>query len=150
MSQSPLRLKHAATLKNLQTISQQILAFAQDVGVGTKQKGELELALEETLVNIISYAFSDDAESHDIELTADVIDGQMFVITISDDGNAFDPLTAPEPDLNVDIEHRAIGGLGVMLVKQLMDEVTYNRVNNNNVLTLSINIDANAECMNER
>jgi serine/threonine-protein kinase RsbW len=144
MSQSPLRFKYAATLKNLPTISQQILAFAQDMGVGTKQKGELELALEETLVNIISYAFSDDAESHDIELTADLIDGKVFVITIIDDGAAFDPLTAPEPDLDIDIEHRAIGGLGVMLVKKLMDDVTYSREDNKNVLKLSIDLDTDA------
>ncbi len=141
MNQIPLRLRYAATLKNLPTIHQQILVFADKMGVGQKQKSEIELALEETLVNIISYAFTDEAEAHDIELTVNVTDGHRFIMTIVDDGKPYDPLTTAEPDLDVDIEHRKIGGLGVMLVKQLMDDVTYSRENNRNILTLTVIID---------
>ncbi|MCF7974091.1 MAG: ATP-binding protein [Phycisphaerae bacterium] len=143
MSQIPLQLKCAASLKNLPAIHQQVLAFAEEMGVSQKQQSDIELALEETLVNIISYAFTDEAEAHDIELTADVNGDRRFVITIIDDGKPYDPLTAPEPDLDVDLEHRDIGGLGVMLVKQLMDDVTYSRANNANTLKLSVKINTN-------
>ena len=143
MKQVPLRLKCSATLKNLPTIHQKILVFAEKTGVSQKQQSNIELALEEMLVNIISYAFADEAEAHDIELTVDVSDDQRFVITIIDDGKPYDPLTTPEPDLDVDIEHRKIGGLGVMLVKQLMDDVTYRRESNRNILKLTVDIDIN-------
>ena len=143
MSQIPLRLRAAATLKNLPAIHQQILVFAEKMGVGQKQRSQIELALEETLVNIISYAFTDEAKTHDIDLTANVTADRRFVISIVDNGRPYDPLTTPEPDLDVDIEHRKIGGLGVMLVKQLMDDVTYRRENDRNILELTVNIDIN-------
>ncbi|NQV35750.1 MAG: ATP-binding protein [Phycisphaeraceae bacterium] len=143
MNQVPLRLKYTAALRHLPTIHQQILAFAEKMGVSHKHKNQIELVLEELLVNIISYAFTDEAEAHEIELIADVSDDRKFVMTLIDDGKPYDPLTAPEPNLDVDIEHREIGGLGVMLVKQLMDDVTYRRENSRNILKLTLNIDVN-------
>ena len=145
MNQVPLRLKYTATLKNLPTIHQQIFVFAEKMGVSQKRQSDIELALEEMLVNIISYAFTDEAHTHEIELLADVSDDRRFVITIIDDGKPYDPLATPEPDLDVDIEHREIGGLGVMLVRRLMDDVTYSRENNRNILKLTVNIDINEE-----
>ncbi len=95
---------------------------------------KLNLALEEAVANIINYAYPKgtrgevkiDALSNDVRL--------KFVIT--DEGVPFDPTTRKEIDTTLPIEERPIGGLGILLVRNLMDSINYERVNGKNVLTL--------------
>ncbi len=94
----------------------------------------VELALEELATNIISYAY--EGGKHEFEVTL-ISEADALTIEIADDGKPFDPLSdAPEPDLDAPIEERAVGKLGIHLVKTLMDEVRYQRDGGKNRLTL--------------
>ena len=97
------------------------------------------LALDELFVNIVNYGYEDD-ERHIIEVDLTVNDEQLQ-IDIRDDGIAFDPLTeAPEPDLESSLEDRNIGGNGILLVKTMMTDVSYQRVDEKNHLRLIKNL----------
>jgi len=94
----------------------------------------LDVALDEVLSNIILYGFRDGAEHQicvDVRISAD-----NLVLDVRDDGIAFDPLKAPEPDLSLDLDHRPIGGLGLHFIRTVLDDVTYRRVDGWNILTM--------------
>jgi sigma-B regulation protein RsbU (phosphoserine phosphatase) len=69
-----------------------------------------------------------------------VLEGRMLRFTLTDRGMFFDPTTVPEADTTASLEDRRIGGLGIHLVRSIMDTVTYKRLDGKNVLTLTINI----------
>jgi len=94
----------------------------------------LDLVLEEVLSNIIHYGFSDQ-ECHWIEIDA-VYENGTVKLRISDDGMPFNPTEKAAPDLTQSIEERPVGGLGIFLVRKLMDQVTYLRENDHNILIL--------------
>lgn len=94
----------------------------------------LTLVLEEAVVNVINYAYpKEDHES--IYLSAKMQDGSIIFV-LSDSGKAFDPTMAPEADVTLSAEDRQIGGLGIFLIRQIMNEVKYERIDGKNVLTL--------------
>ncbi|MCF8229008.1 MAG: ATP-binding protein [Bacteroidales bacterium] len=96
----------------------------------------VNLALEEVFSNIVFYAFDDDKE-HDIIFQFDQLK-QGVNITVTDAGKAFDPLQTPPPDdLEKPAEERHIGGLGIHFVRSVMDEISYKRQDNKNVLRLT-------------
>lgn len=95
---------------------------------------ELNLVAEECFINIVEHAFEDSA-GHRIELSLEVQDGTV-TMTFEDDGVAFDPLSVPEFDPATPMEQRRVGGLGVHLVRNIMDEVRYERVGGKNRLTM--------------
>lgn len=96
----------------------------------------IKLALEEVVMNVISYAYDDDA-THEFEVRL-CSNSEGVVIDVIDDGRPFDPLhEAAEPDVEASLDARSIGGLGVFFVKTLMDDVEYRRENDRNRLTLT-------------
>jgi len=105
--------------------------FAQENQISPDVRQAADLAIEEHLTNILSYAFSDAAE-HVIALSAS-IDRGALVIQVSDDGRPFDPTKHPEPNLTIPAEKRKIGGLGIHMIRQAMDSLEYHRVNDRNI-----------------
>ncbi len=97
----------------------------------------IQLVLEETVSNVIFYGYPDAVEeqAHQIEVDIELTEHDL-VLEIRDDAAAFDPLKAPEPDLDIPFEEREIGGMGIHLVKTLMDELEYARIKGRNVLTM--------------
>lgn len=95
----------------------------------------LNLVLEEALSNIIFYAFRDQ-DVHKIRISI-TREGDRLTIRIRDDGIPFDPTAAPAPDTSLPAGERPIGGLGILLISKLMDNVHYARIDNQNVLTLT-------------
>lgn len=95
---------------------------------------KIVLCLEELFSNIVFYGH-EDGEEHLIELDLSR-DEQKIIIEIADDGTPFDPLSAREPDLNVPLEDREIGGLGIFLVKSIMDSIEYRRADGKNILRM--------------
>lgn len=97
---------------------------------------QLNLVLEEAVVNVIQYAYPDGGE-HTFTLDADK-EADLVTFVLKDDGKPFNPLEqAPEVDINLDAEKRQIGGLGIFLVQQMMDEVDYQRTpDGKNVLVM--------------
>ena len=107
-----------------------VKGLADAVGLDTYRAGRLRLMIEETVGNIIDYS-----GAIEITLTAHVTDQQLCV-TITDDGQPFNPTTVPDPDLSVPGEKRKAGGLGTMLMRKMCDRITYRREEHQNVLEM--------------
>jgi len=118
-------------------------AAGADLPAGIVQK--FELALDEVLTNVVSYAFLENAEDPVVKVTMQV-DGGWLTVRVQDNGPAFDPLhDAQEPDLTLSAEDRPIGGLGIFLAKSFVDTLTYERVDGFNRLTLAQPLEATPE-----
>jgi anti-sigma regulatory factor (Ser/Thr protein kinase) len=96
----------------------------------------LNLAIEEAVSNIILHAYKNYPENEQIEITA-TLNEDKLVFTITDYGDEFDPTKIENPDITLSTEERPLGGLGIFLIKQLMDEMEYKRANGKNVLIMS-------------
>jgi anti-sigma regulatory factor (Ser/Thr protein kinase) len=94
----------------------------------------LDLSLTEWITNIISYGYADAAE-HWISIRLSLPPGAVRV-EVEDDGRQFNPLTLPPADTSLPLEQRAIGGLGVPMIRKLMDDVEYRRENGRNIVTM--------------
>ena len=94
----------------------------------------LTLVLEEAVVNVINYAYPKE-EHQFIYLSARLHEGSIIFV-LTDTGKEFDPTLAPEADVTLGAEDRQIGGLGIFLIRQIMNEVKYERIEGKNVLTL--------------
>lgn len=126
------------TLKNELTELAQLPILVEElrkeIGLNEEECFNLNLALEEAVTNVISYAFTDDEVQ---TFTVDVLTkADQVEITITDNGVPFDPTEVPAVDTTAPAEERQIGGLGIFLIMQLMSDVKYQRINNTNVLTL--------------
>jgi serine/threonine-protein kinase RsbW len=94
----------------------------------------LNLVLEEAVVNVINYAYPKN-ESQEISLSAQKIDDNLYFV-LTDSGKEFDPTQVPDADISLSAEDRQIGGLGIFLIRQIMNKVEYQRIDGKNVLTL--------------
>ena len=95
---------------------------------------KLNLAIEEAVVNVMNYAYPA-GEKGDVDIEA-MINDEYLVFVISDSGTPFDPTAKAEADTTLSAEERGIGGLGIHLIRQIMDTINYERVEGKNVLTL--------------
>lgn len=136
------RIAYKIELKNdlseLDHLCQNCESIGESFGMSKKLIFEMNLALDELFTNIISYGFQDDKE-HIIKIEIKAEDNALLM-RIEDDGIPFDPVIAEEPDLECPIEECKIGGLGIHLIKKLMDEIRYERVNDVNIMYLKKNI----------
>ena len=99
---------------------------------------KVNLALEEVVINVMNYGHDDGL--HEIEISL-FSDENALTIEIVDDGRPFDPLhDAPRPNVTGELEDRNIGGLGIHLVRKMMDDVRYRREQGKNHLTLKTSI----------
>ncbi len=115
-------------------------AVAAELKMSQAVKSSLNLAIEEAVVNVIQYAYPPETTKQ-ISLTAKWTDDKKHVeFTLKDCGRAFDPLQAEIPDLDLSIEDRPIGGLGILLVRDIMDSVAYQRLNGENILKMGKNL----------
>ena len=126
-------------LSELDRLCQKCESVGESIGMPKKLIFEMNLALDELFTNIISYGFEDDKE-HLIKIEIKVDENELSM-RIEDDGIPFDPVLAEAPDLECRIEECKIGGLGIHLIKKLMDEIRYERVNDVNILYLKKHID---------
>ncbi len=99
------------------------------------------LVIDELVSNTVKYGYDDNGE-HEIEIDA-CLDNNALVLRISDDGHAFNPLEAPEPDTSLPAEERPIGGLGIFLVRNMTDSFHYERKDGRNIVTVSKALHAN-------
>ncbi len=121
--------------ESLEKLQSFVLSRAQSAPIPPAKIPVLELALEEILLNIISYAHDGKAGLIRIGCGAD---RTRFMISIEDDGKSFNPLEREDPDVNAPIDKRPVGGLGIYLVKRMVDEIRYCRVCESNVLELTL------------
>lgn len=126
-------------LSELENLTREITEFGSRHAFSHKVVFQLNLALEEIVTNIISYGFVDD-EEHRINVDLKLA-GAELEARVEDDGIPYDPLTTPAPNTDAPLDERRVGGLGVHLIRELMDDVTYTRTGDKNVLTLSKRLD---------
>jgi sigma-B regulation protein RsbU (phosphoserine phosphatase) len=111
----------------------------EEVGMDMAVAIQMNLAMEEAVVNVMSYAYPVDTVGN-VTITAES-DGEQLQFTIIDSGTPFDPTAKEEVDTTLSAEERPIGGLGIHLVRQLMDSINYERIDGKNVLTLRKKLD---------
>ena len=109
-------------------------SVAQQLRLDKTMQQQLKLAVEEAVVNVMQYAYPL-GTTGDIDVNAQC-DGERLKFVISDSGKAFDPTQTAKADTSLSVEDRPIGGLGILLVRELMDSINYERVDGKNLLTL--------------
>lgn len=123
-------------IDSLQTIDEFINAELEACGCSSKTRYQVEVAIEEVVVNIVSY--SQLPVDAGFEVRCEVLqDPTRLVVQILDGGVPFDPLAKPDPDMSPEALQNRIGGLGIYMVKQMMDEATYAYEDGKNVLTIT-------------
>lgn len=121
--------------EELERINQAVESMAEEEGWPSELVFQITLVLEELEMNIIQHAYTG-ARSAASQITLNS-EADKLTIEIVDEGPPFNPLEdAPEPDLDASLEARQVGGLGVHLVRSLMDELNYSRDGDKNRLTL--------------
>ena len=115
----------------------ELLAFIEEAGgalpVSAANQAAINIAAEEIFVNVANYAYPD----ADGEIAVSVgTDAGRIIIRFTDGGIPYDPLARPDPDTGLPAEEREIGGLGIFMVKKMMDAVRYEYVGGRNVLTI--------------
>ena len=111
--------------------------FSRRANLPDTVRKAVDLALEECVTNVITYAWNDGREHWVvIRFKADPSEGRAEV-EIEDDGREFNPLSMPAVDVGQPLENRPTGGLGIHMVRQLMDDVAYRREGGRNLLTLT-------------
>jgi sigma-B regulation protein RsbU (phosphoserine phosphatase) len=133
--------RHLILHNDIQQIPQ-LAEFVETVSALAHLSGSmsmsLNLALEEAVTNVILYAYPEGADGLvDVEA---IIRKDELQFIVTDSGKPFDPTAAPEADITLDVEDRPIGGLGIFLVRNIMDSVRYERVEGKNILTMSKNL----------
>ena len=113
-----------------------VAACAALEGFGPEQIEKIKLAVEEALVNICSHAYP--LGGGWIEVRCAGVEGRQFIIELVDNGEQFDPCHLPDPDLPPELERRSLGGLGILLTRSLVDQVSHCREGNQNILRLTI------------
>lgn len=100
---------------------------------------KIRLSIEEAVENVVRYAYEDSVGWMEVgtDLNAENL---ILTVTLKDAGTPFNPLDKPDPDITLSAEDRQIGGLGIFLCKQLMDEVAYCYADGCNILTMKKNI----------
>ena len=121
-------------IETIPQLNEFIDSVAEEVGIDMSLTMSLNLAIEEAVVNVMEYAYPEGQQGDvEIEVTADQ---QWMTFVITDTGIAFDPTKKEDADTTLSAEERPIGGLGIFMVRQLMDVIDYKREGNKNVLTL--------------
>ena len=119
-----------------------VLAFTEAeleaAGCPMKEQMAITVCLEEAFVNVASYAYPEDCGDDGIADLSVTIDEENRTVTleISDNGIPFDPLAKQDPDVTLSAEERSVGGLGIYMVKKMMDQVEYRYENGCNILTM--------------
>ena len=129
-----LEIKLNNKMSEIESFNRALTEFGRRHGLAPKVEHDLNLALEEILNNIISYAYTDSRE-HEIKVRLSAQPGEIRA-EVEDDGQPFNPLEAPEPDTAKSLEERTIGGLGIHLVRKLMDGLEYKRQGERNFLSM--------------
>ena len=124
-------------LREIAGVAVQIDEFCAARDLGPQVSYAVNLSIDEILTNTISYGYDDD-DPHRIEIIVRLEETKLAVVIV-DDSAAFDLSNAPEVDLGASLDDRALGGLGLFLVHQMMDAVEYRRVDGCNVVTLTKN-----------
>ncbi len=123
-----------ASTSQLATVRDFVAEHAESLGLSEKEIGNIRLAVDEAYTNIIKHAYKNiPSKPVKIELGSD---SSQLWISIKDEGESFDPASYSEPDLKQRIKNKQRGGMGVYLIRKLMDNVDYNRIGKTNEIRM--------------
>jgi uncharacterized protein (TIGR02172 family) len=128
-------LKIEATVDNLPKVMEFIDGELEKAGCGMKQQMQIDIAVEEIFVNIANYAYAPGTGEATIRVSV-VGQPAMATITFIDSGVPYNPLAKDDPDVTLSAEERQVGGLGIFMVKNSMDDMIYEYKDKQNILTL--------------
>lgn len=136
-SSRKLALKMPPELEEMKRVDAEIAAFGKTEGWPSELEFQIKLVFEEVVINVVNYGFETRGEGSEVDVEI-VSDADAVRMVIRDNGRAFDPLSeAPEPDTESEVPDRPVGGLGIHLVRKLMDTVEYRREGDWNCLSIS-------------
>jgi len=128
-------VQFSAKFEYLDEIREFVGDIARTSGFGDKDIYNIQLAADEAASNIIEHAY-EGVKDGMLEISCGMRDGSIMIVMV-DHGESFDPSAIPMPDLKADLSERKIGGLGIFLMRKLMDEVHYEVRKAGNVLTMT-------------
>ena len=131
MERKEVRLE--ATIENAEKAVNFLAEQLETVGCDPKENRKIQLAVEELLVNVASYAYPDGGGYVTLGVSPE---DPAVTIEIWDSGIPYDPLKKADPDKNIPLRERKIGGWGIYLAKRLMDEISYEYVDGKNHVTM--------------
>lgn len=135
MYEGTITVRMPADVKEIEHLGRLVRQFGDLHEIPSRTLYAVNLALDEAATNVVAYGY-DDPAGQEIEVHLHATGSELRGEVI-DTGRAFNPLEAPLPDLTAPLEERQLGGLGIHLVRSLMDRVTYRREAEKNVLTIS-------------
>ena len=131
-------MKKEIKLKNqvgeLERVAQFIEEISEELGLSMELQMNLNLVMEEMVSNVIFYVYPEGTDA-EIELMVED-DGKELTFVLSDQGREFDPTLKEDADIDVNPIDREIGGMGILIVKNIMNKVTYQRLDGKNLLTM--------------
>ncbi len=130
------RLQIDAALENLDVVLEFIGHYLDETNCSVKYISQIQICAEEIFVNIANYAY--DGLPGPAEICVETCDQpNSITITFIDSGKPYDPLAKPDPDVTLSASDRKIGGLGIYIVKKIMDETEYKYENGRNIFRLT-------------
>jgi anti-sigma regulatory factor (Ser/Thr protein kinase) len=136
-----LRLRIKNEFSELKGLMSDLGQFIEAHRIPYRAAYAVNLAIDELVSNVMRYAYVDD-DTHFIEIAV-AIKGDQTILQITDDGRPFDPRTGPELDLHA--EDREAGGLGILLVLEMVDALKYRRVEEKNCVEVRIHLPGDTE-----
>lgn len=137
MSDPLKQIQLPAEIGSLRAITEFVHSGAQAAAFPENDLGRLDLVMEEVVVNVINYAYPE-GQPGNIEVGYAIEGPGKLFVQVSDAGREFDPLAKDPPDLRLGLAERPIGGLGIFLVKRIARSISYNRVDDRNVLSFHL------------
>ena len=128
-----------ATIENIEKVTDFVNEQLEEINCPMKAQMQIDIAIDELFGNIAHYAYNPETgpATVRVEVTEEPI---SVVITFIDHGVPYDPLKKDDPDITLSAEERAIGGLGVFMVKKTMDEISYEYRDGKNILRIKKNM----------
>lgn len=130
-------MNHLTLPNDIETIprlNEFIDGFCEEQGISMEISMSLNLAIEEAVVNVMNYGYPEGAVGYiDVEVDADK---ESITFVITDTGKPFDPTKKEDVDITLPAEKRGIGGLGIHLIRRIMDNIDYQYIDKKNILTL--------------
>ena len=130
-----LTVRLASRLEEIGRLAEAVEAFGAAHKIPDAVIFAFNLSLDEVVTNVISYAFAD-VQEHPIDVRLRLA-GDVLHAEVSDEGRPFNPIDVPTPDLDAPIDERRIGGLGIHIVREMMDTLEYAREGGMNILRLT-------------
>lgn len=124
-------------IRELETMNRFLEECGSEMTLPVSFQTSLSLVMEEAVSNIIFYAYGKDERVEEAVVISLAYDGTTLRIRLEDHGRPFDPTARLDPDVTLSAEERPIGGLGIFLIKKIMDEVIYVREDGKNIFLMS-------------